>query len=74
MKIEYDKKVDAMYIKFVDAVYGESDEIERGIIVDYDKRGKIVGIEILDASKRFSSKARAAFTKPNQRVEATLSR
>ena len=74
MKIEYDKAVDAMYIKFVDGVYGESDEVKRGIIVDYDKRGKIIGIEILDASKRLPLRARAAFAGPKGRPATILAR
>ncbi|MEK7673612.1 MAG: DUF2283 domain-containing protein [Patescibacteria group bacterium] len=56
MKIEYDKKLDAMYIKFLDGNYVESEEVSAGVIFDYDKKGKIMGIEILDASKKLSTK------------------
>ncbi|MBI5399453.1 DUF2283 domain-containing protein [Candidatus Saganbacteria bacterium] len=51
MKINYDEKSDAMYIRFSDAAYYESDEVKNGIIFDYDKQGKVIAIEILDASK-----------------------
>lgn len=51
MKVNYDEKSDAMYIRFSDAQYYESDEVKDGIILDYDKKGKVVAIEILDASK-----------------------
>lgn len=51
MKVNYDEKSDAMYIRFSDSPYYESDEIKKGIILDYDKRGKVIAIEILDASK-----------------------
>jgi len=50
MKVRYDEQADAVYIKFKDAKYYESDEIKNGIILDYDKRGNIIGIEILSAS------------------------
>ena len=30
----------------------ESEEVADGIVVDYDAEGRIVGVEILDASKR----------------------
>lgn len=50
MKVHYDEQADAVYIRFRSARYYESDEIKDGIILDYDKRGKIIGIEILDAS------------------------
>lgn len=53
MKFHYDKKQDAFYIKFHENPYSESDEVQEGIIFDYDKKGKILGIEILDASQKF---------------------
>ncbi|NBC03544.1 MAG: DUF2283 domain-containing protein [Bacteroidetes bacterium] len=52
MTIKYDKEADAMYLKFSDAEVAESDEDKPGIIIDYDKEGKIVGIELLDASQQ----------------------
>jgi uncharacterized protein YuzE len=52
MKITYDPEVDALYILFRDAPVEESDEDKPGVILDYDKAGHVVGIEILDASKR----------------------
>ena len=53
MKFHYDKQADALYIRFNDKRYFESDEVRDGVIFDYDKNGKIVGIEVLDASKQF---------------------
>jgi uncharacterized protein YuzE len=52
MNVEYDKEVDALYIKFSDNKVAKSDEQSRGLIVDYDKSGNIVGIELLNASKK----------------------
>jgi uncharacterized protein YuzE len=52
MKITYDKAVDVLRICFNDTSIEESDEDKPGIILDYDNVGGIVGIEILDASKR----------------------
>lgn len=54
MKLHYDKSEDAFYIRFDESPCAESDEVEEGVIFDYDKKGKIVGIEILDASKKLS--------------------
>lgn len=51
MKVNYDEKSDAMYIRFSGNKYYESDEVKEGIILDYDKKGKVIAIEILDASK-----------------------
>jgi uncharacterized protein YuzE len=50
MKIEYDAQVDIMYIELREADIEESDEAASGVIVDFDKNGVPVGIEILDAS------------------------
>ena len=42
-------------IRFNDAPVEESDENKPGVILDYDKAGKIVGIEILNASKQIEN-------------------
>jgi uncharacterized protein YuzE len=52
MKIIYDPKIDMPRIIFRNAPIEESDEDKPGVIIDYDKQGNIVGMEILDASKR----------------------
>ncbi len=52
MKIEYDKEVDALYIRLRNAKPSDSKDIEEGVTVDLDKDGHIVGIEILDASEK----------------------
>jgi len=52
MKITYDPTVDVLRILFAGTAIEESDEQKPGIILDYDKNGNIVGMEILDASKR----------------------
>ena len=52
MKVTYDPDVDVLRILFRDAPIDESDEDKPGIILDYDKDGNIVGLEVLDASKR----------------------
>jgi uncharacterized protein YuzE len=54
MKLRYDEQVDILYIRLKETPYHESDEIKEGIILDYDKEGNIIGIEILDASEYLS--------------------
>ncbi len=51
MQITYDPEVDVLRIVFRDAPIEESDE-EYGIITDYDRDGSIVGLEVLNASRR----------------------
>jgi uncharacterized protein YuzE len=55
MRITYDSEVDALYIRFIETTV-TSEHVAPGIAVDYDVEGKIAGIEILDAIKRFGSK------------------
>lgn len=52
MKIKYDQEVDVLILRLSDEKISESDEPRKGIILDFDKYGNIVKIEILDASKR----------------------
>ena len=50
MKVKYSPSVDALVIRFRDAEVETSDELRDGVIVDYDAGGRIVSIEILDAT------------------------
>ena len=54
MKIEYDPEADALYIQVRDAEAGDNIDIEEGVSVDVDADRHIVGLEILDVSKRLS--------------------
>ena len=52
MKVKYDPEMDVLSIVLSDVPVQESDEDKPGVILDYDHNGDVVGIEILDASKR----------------------
>jgi len=54
MKIEYSKEADAIYVYFKEEYVAKSKEIEDGVVIDFDKNGQIIGIEVLDVSQRFS--------------------
>ena len=53
MKMLYDKQVDALYIQFRQITNGSAmvKDLSDSVSINYDKEGKIAGIEILDASK-----------------------
>ena len=55
MRVIYDPEVDVLRIVLSNAPIEESDEDKPGVILDYDKDGNIVGLEILEASKRVSN-------------------
>lgn len=51
VRVEYDSKVDAMYIWLRKTKYEISEELAENVMIDLDKDGRIIGIEILDATK-----------------------
>jgi uncharacterized protein YuzE len=55
VRVTYDPEVDVLRIVLSNSPIEESDEDKPGVILDYDKEGNIVGLEILDASKRVSN-------------------
>jgi uncharacterized protein YuzE len=52
VKVRYDPEADVLSILLSDALVEESDESKPGVVLDYDSAGNVVGIEILNASKR----------------------
>lgn len=52
MDFSYDKIADVLYIKISHEEIEESDEVSPGIVIDYSKNQKIVGIEVLNYSQR----------------------
>ena len=63
MRFHYDKKKDALYMRFSEKPYGKSDEVDKGVIFDYDRGGNVIGIEILDASKKIAPPFRSQLTR-----------
>ncbi len=52
MRIEYDDEVDALYIQFKDVRPDDNVDLEEGVTIDVDEEGRLVGLEILDATDR----------------------
>jgi len=52
MKFDYDPEVDALYVRLTDAKIIESEEVQPGIILDFDERGNVAGVEILGSGKQ----------------------
>jgi len=55
MRITYDSQVDALYIRFIETTV-TTEHVAEGVALDYDADGRLAGIEILDAVKRFGTK------------------
>ncbi len=62
MKASYDLKTDTLSLVLKEGVtIAESDEGNAGIILDYDERGDLVSLEILDASRRVTEARKMEF-------------
>jgi uncharacterized protein YuzE len=56
MKIEYDKEVDALYIRIEETEVAKTEEIEEGVNLDFSSDGRLIGVEILNARERYKVK------------------
>jgi uncharacterized protein YuzE len=52
MRLKVDKENDALYLRLDEKAIVESEEVQPGVILDFDKNGRVVGIEILALSTR----------------------
>jgi uncharacterized protein YuzE len=57
MEIKYDKEADAVYIEFGKGEFAKNKKLDDFTILDLDKKGNIIGIEILDAKKRLPARS-----------------
>lgn len=56
MRIKVDKEADALYFRLDENKIFESEEVQPGVILDFDDDNQVVGFEILNVSKRTSPK------------------
>ena len=54
MKLKIDKEADALYFRLDEAAVVESEEVQPGVILDFDKENRVIGVEILGISSRVS--------------------
>ncbi len=54
MRIEYDREVNALYIRLQEKYVARTMELEEGLNLDLDENGKLIGLEVLDATERYS--------------------
>jgi uncharacterized protein YuzE len=62
MKITYDVQTDILTIQLRKILVAESNEINSGAILDYDKDGNFIGLEILNASQRVDNPKSVKFS------------
>ena len=52
MRVHFDQEADAIYFCLDDSKIVESEEVKPGIVLDFNEKNQVVGVEILDAGKR----------------------
>ena len=55
MKIKIDKDTDTLYFRLDEDKIIESEEVQPGVILDYDANNQVVGVELLHVSQRASA-------------------
>jgi len=52
MRLKIDRESDALYLRLDEAAVAESEEVQPGVVLDHDAADNVVGVEILNLSKR----------------------
>ena len=55
MKMHYDEKTGALYLRLEDSRIVESEEVQPGIVLDFNAEAQLVGVEILRVRERVPS-------------------
>ncbi|HOC69088.1 MAG TPA: DUF2283 domain-containing protein [Candidatus Hydrogenedentes bacterium] len=55
MKLHMDKEADALYLRLDDSRIIESEEVSPGVVLDFNDQNEVVGVEILNLSRRVSN-------------------
>ena len=53
MRVHFDENADAIYLRFDESEVVESEEVHPGIILDFNNRAEVVGVEVLGVKGRF---------------------
>ena len=74
MKVIYDRESDTLSIILRDGKVAESDEAREGLILDYDKAGQLISMELLDASEQIKQPQSVEFTLADKESSLALVR
>ena len=62
----YDPEADAAYVHLGDAAVTDSEEVAPGVVLDFDSDGRVVGVELLNASKTLAAGAWTRWPLPDR--------
>ena len=71
MKLNYYPETDSLYIDLIDRASVESREVSAGVVLDYDAEGRVVGIDIDQASSTVDL-AKLELHAPHMAIERTV--
>ena len=60
MRIKVDKESDSLYFRFDEGRIVESEEVQPGVVLDFDANNQVIGVEFLNISKRASQEELAS--------------
>lgn len=52
MKVHFDEQADAVYLWLDDSAIAESEEVQPGVVLDFNERNQVVGVELLRVTER----------------------
>ena len=55
MRIRVDRENDAVYLRLDEGKIVESEEVQPGVVLDFDAQGRVIGLELLGFAKRISA-------------------
>ncbi len=55
MRLKVDRESDALYFRLTDAPIVESEQVRPDLVLDFDAEGNMVGMELLNLSKRVTA-------------------
>ena len=61
MRLRIDKEDDALYFRLDESAIVESEEVRPGVILDFDKEGRVVGVEFLGIKARIPEEKLTSF-------------
>ncbi len=56
MKLKLDEETDTLYLRLDESTIVESEEVQPGVVLDFNAENRVVGIEMLNISKRVERK------------------
>ena len=54
MKLKVDRENDAVYLRLDESPIVESEQVQPGVILDFDAEGNVIGLELLGMARRIS--------------------